>query len=51
MQIFCFSTELRPLVWQGVVCAHMPCFRRPGHKYREKGIMPVSPAHYNKQLH
>ena len=20
-------------------------------KYREKGIMPVSPAHYNKQLH
>ena len=20
-------------------------------KYREKGVMPVSPAHYNKQLH
>jgi len=20
-------------MWQGVVCAHMPCFHWPGHKY------------------
>ena len=28
------ATEIWHLVWQGVVCAHMPCFRRPGHILR-----------------
>ena len=31
MQIFGFTAELWPVMWWGVVCAHMPCFRRPGH--------------------
>ena len=31
MKIFCSSTDISRLERQGVVCAHMPGFHRPGH--------------------
>jgi len=31
MKIFCSRTETWPLEKQDVVCAHVPCFCRPGH--------------------
>ena len=29
--MLCSSTEIWPLERQGVICAHIPCFRSPGH--------------------
>ena len=33
MQIIRSSTEISPVKCRDVVCAHMPCFCRPGHIY------------------
>ena len=33
MEILYSTTKIQLIKWQGILCAHMPCFCRPSHIY------------------